>query len=260
MVKSISIALLTGTLALVGSAFGQASDNAGNYGGVWSNGSNGGTGFTVWDLSGNNNDSTTNFAGYFLASSTAGSGDINTGGNSFGIYANPATAFANANRGFAQGDLLSGQTFSLQLAVNFRNGNKGLNLYSGTTQLFNFNVGGDNYSFTPAGGTGTNLSFAYQADSVFTLSFTRTIGTAFDVSIVRTSNAGGTETFSQSFDFGASINNFRLYNSGTDDGGAANNLYFNNLAISAVPEPTTLSLVAIGTAFGGWAFTRRRRG
>ena len=258
MLKKFALGIFIAAAA-ASASFGQiAFDTAGNYGGTWTNGSNGGTGFTPWDLSQNNNDNTTNFAGYFLGNSTDGSGDINTGGLAFGVYANPGTAFANANRGFAQGDLLTGQTFSLQMAVNFRNGNKGLNLYSGTTQLFNFNIGGDAYTYMVGTAGSQNLAFAYQPDSVFTLSFTRTTGTMFDISIVRMSNAGGTETFlSQSFDLGASVNNFRLYNSGTGSGVSANNLYFNNLQI--IPEPSTYSLFAGPALLGAFMFIRRRR-
>ena len=81
-----------------------ASDDASNYNDAvgspnpWVTGSNGGSGFGAWDLSNNNNDSNTHFAGYFLGDSTAGTGDINTGGQSFAIYANPNGAFATAVR------------------------------------------------------------------------------------------------------------------------------------------------------------------
>lgn len=261
MLKKIAAGSIAGILIFAGVSFGQiASDNAGNYGGGWTNGSNGGTGFTAWDLTQNNNDNTTNFAGYFTGDSTQGSGNINTGGLSFGIYANPGSAFANAIRGFAEGDLLVGQQFSLQLAVNFRNGNKGMTLNNGGTQLFNFNVGGDAYTYSIGNGSAITLSLAYQPDSIFSLAFTRTAGTTFNISITRTSSAGGTEVgLNQSFDLGATINNFKLYNSGTDAGGAAqNNFYFNNLAITVIPEPTTLSLLGAPALLGAY-FLRRRK-
>jgi hypothetical protein len=209
-------------------------------------GTNGGTvgTFNPWDLTNNNNDGTTNFAGYFIGDSTAGSGDINSGGVSFGVYANPSTAFADAVRGF--GSTLSvGQTFSLDIAVNFRNGNKGFSLFDGGTEIFNLNVGGDDYTIN-----GSSLSLAYSATAVFDLSFTQTTLTSgtYSVSI-------GSNDFTNSYTGLAS--GFKLYNSGTDDGSAANNLYFNNLAI--VPEPSSLALLAGPALLGAWFFARRRR-
>lgn len=263
MTKRIALALIA-LVGLTSAAFAQiASDTAGNYGGSWTNGSNGGTGFTVWDLSQNNNDGSTTFAGYFLGDSTAGSGNINdASGNSFAIYANPANAFASAIRGFSQGDLQVGQTFSLQMAVNFRNGNKGLTISNGGTELFDFNVGGGgagDYTYSTNGGAATSLGLAYQADSVFSISFTQTSGTNLQISITRTSAAGGTENaLNSNFAVGAVINNFKFYNSGTDNGNNANNLYFNNLQV--IPEPSTLALLAGPALLGAMMFVRRRRG
>jgi hypothetical protein len=228
------------------------SDNAGNYGGGWTNGTNGGTGFGAWDLTGNNSNGTTLFAGYFIGDSTAGSGNINNpAGESFGIFANPGNAFANADRGFDSA-LTAGQTFSLQLAVNFRNGNKGFNLYTGGTggtQVFNFNVGGDLYSIN-----GTDTGLTYDAASIFNLSFTQTTLAGGTYSVSR-----GSSTFTGSYSGDA--DSFRLYNSGTDNGDAANNLYFNNLNIAAaVPEPgTILSFLSGSALLGGLMFIRRRR-
>ena len=112
-----------------------------------------------------------------------------------GVYANPSTAFANANRGFTEGALTTGQTFSLQLGVNFRNGNKGLTLTSGGTELFDFNIGGDAYTYAENGGAGTALTLAYEPDSIFTLAFTQEAGNNIGVSISRTTSELGTSPF-----------------------------------------------------------------
>ena len=105
---------------LASSAFAATpgTDNASNYTGGWTTGSDGGTPATFgpWDLSGNNNNGTTIFAGYFIGDSTVGSGNINTSGVSFGMYANPATAFADATRAF-DAPLTAGQTFSIDIGT-----------------------------------------------------------------------------------------------------------------------------------------------
>jgi hypothetical protein len=219
---------------------------------IWANGSDGGTAatFQPWNLTGNNNNGTTAFAGYFIGDSTAGSGDINTSGKSFGVFANPSAAFATADRSFDSA-LGVGQTFSLDIAVNFLNGNKGFNLYTGGTagqQIFNFNAGGNAYGIN-----NEDTGLLYSATSVFHLAFTQDSLAGGSYSVSRSAS-----TFTGSYTGDADA--FRLYNSGTVDGGAANNLYANNLNVStaAVPEPATVLLVG-PAILGGIFFTRRRR-
>jgi hypothetical protein len=246
MIKKLALGIVSlGLMAGAALAATNGTDNAANYGGGWTDGSNGGTGFGAWDLTNNNNDGSTLFAGYFLGDSTAGSGDINTSGVSFGIYANPGGAFADADRNFDSA-LSVGQTFSLQLAVNFRNGDKGFNLYdTGAAEVFNFDVGGDMYKIN-----GADTGLAYDSASIFNLSFTQT------------SLAGGTYSVSRGVDvftgaYTGDAMGFRLYNSNTE-GGDANNLYANNLSI--VPEPATLSFLLTGSSLlGAFVFVRRRR-
>ncbi len=103
------------------------------YSDVWATGDNGGTlgSFLPWGLTNNGGGG---FAGYFIGDSTIGSGDLNTGGVSFGLFANPTGVFADANHNFVA-PLLLGQTFSLNVGVDFRNGNKGFSLFQGATEI-----------------------------------------------------------------------------------------------------------------------------
>ena len=152
-------------------------DNASNYSGSWTNGSNFGTGFTTWDLWTQNTD-VSNFAGHFLASSASnGFGDIDSSGVSFGMYGNPngANVQANAQRflnntgSTAVGGreyLLPGQSFSIDLAVAYRNGYKGIDLMDQNyTTLYNFNVANDIYSTTDS----ADLGWTYNQTSVFNI-------------------------------------------------------------------------------------------
>ena len=246
--KKMALVLVAMSLAAT-SAFAAlpGTDNASNYGGSWINGTNGGTAgtFNPWDLT-NNNNGGANFAGYFLGDSTLGSGNINTGGVSFAVYANPAAAFADAIRSF--GSTLSlGQTFKLDIAVNFRNGNKGFSLFDGATQIFNLNVGADDYTIN-----GSSIGAGYSSTAVFSLALTQTSLTTGTYSVFYS----GTSLFYNGGYTGLA-SGFKLYNSGTDSGVNENNLYFNNLAI--VPEPSSLALIAGPALLGAWFFVRRRR-
>ena len=262
MTKFLFSSFVAAALAVGSNAYALlASDNAGNYGGVWNNGDNGGTGFLAWSISGNANPPTT-YAGTFIGDSTAGVGNINTSGVSFSLYANPGAAYINADRGFASG-LASGDVFSLQLALNYDNGNKGLNLFAGSQgEIFNFNVGGGasvssaNATLTPGSGAG----YDYGGNAVLNLNFTMTSASQFSYLISRVSSQGFQGTLFSGTVSGLTEapSGFRLYNSGTDNSDPQNNLYANNLSV--VPEPSTYALLALSAmGMAGYVVRRRRR-
>jgi len=222
-----------------------AADNASNYGGSWSDGTNGGSGFLAWSLSNNDNGSSI-FAGNFIGSSTVGAGDINTSDVSFSLYANPAAAFVNADRAFSA-SLTTGDVFTFKLALNYANGNKGFNLYAGPQgEVFNFNVGGSgsvssaNATLTPGSGAGYNYG---GNDVVIQVTLEVLSSSSFSYDISRTSSEGfqGTLFSGTVTDLTNALTGFRFYVSGTDAGGAAqNNLYFNSLNIAnALPVELT---------------------
>jgi hypothetical protein len=224
------------------------SDHAGNYS-SWTSGSNGGTGFGAWTLGGGGSH------GFFIGSSTniGGPGaNINSGGGtSFGMF---GQGFADAERSFSV-PLTVGGTFSLDLAVNFRNGNKGLDLLNGSNaKVFNFNVGSDNYVVNDAATGNGSIGNAYDQNTAFRLTFTQTSLSGGTWRIVR--SGGVTDLDSGTYSGLAA--KFKLYINGTD-GGSPNDLMANNFTITAIPEASALAFGVLICAISGVFAWRARR-
>ncbi len=235
-----------------------ASDDASNYGGGWTSGTNFGSGFTDWFLTSDDN-AGAGFAGSFVDDSTDGAGDINTGTNqSFGLFANSdAGATSSAIRSFSSALSINDQ-FEVDLALNFDNGNKGFNLRNGGTQVFGFNVGGGAQINTAFTNNATTAIYDYGDDAMLH-AVIKVIGAdTIEYEISRISNLG-----TQGVLFAGSItgitnpiDNVEFYITGTDDGDPANNFYFNSLIVSEVPELSSTSLL-LGIATFSFCFRRR---
>jgi hypothetical protein len=117
-----------------------ASDNAGNYGGNWTNGSNGGTGFGPWSIQ-NNGNAQTRIDDPFT---TAGITGMNTASFQYG----GTDAYTDAARSFSK-PMVDGDVFRFQWGNNWDTdgiGNKGINIYTGGIsgkELININMGGN---------------------------------------------------------------------------------------------------------------------
>lgn len=255
--KHILIATLTFISAVAnGATIGVDLANDPAYNSGWLNGTDGGTpaSFGAWSLvTGGVN------SGHFIGDSTTLSGgntgaDINTTGESFGMYGHSGET-SEAYRDFNGSTLGVGQAFSLELAVNFRNGDKGFDLRdSSDNVIFNFNIGdvgsGDDYTVQfAATGNGT-IGNTYSANTEFALYFVQTSGSGGTWSITR---SGGVSDF-DSGTYSGVAENFKLYNSQTSSSAAENNLYANNFQIT--PEPSRAML--LGLCLVGLIFPRRR--
>ncbi|MBV9009681.1 MAG: hypothetical protein JO354_11040 [Verrucomicrobia bacterium] len=250
--------LVAGALIVFGIPAVQAatlgSDNAANPGyspsGSGSfNGEDGGAPtFTPWVITTGPTGTTT--AGAFIGDSTTlapgnSGGNINSSGVSFGLYGYNG-AYVNAVRYF-DSQLLIGQTFTMQIAVNYRNGNKGFDVVDASgNNIFDLNIGGNDYSVNNTGGGTTNLfNMAYDPNTVFTVYITQTSLAGGTWTIVRSGGLSGTQSSIPGFGYQGIAAGINVYNAATTDGGLSqDDLFFNNLAI--IPEPSTFVLLTLG--------------
>lgn len=220
------------------------SDSAGNYSSWGStatsasqgagSGSVGVSGWTYSNTTGSSSDS-----GSFLA--TGNQTSISSGnGNAWGLYANGGYT-ANAVASFSGGNLLAGQTLSIQMQNNSiaAGGSVGFSLYnsSGHPVLeYYFNGGGSDYNINvwQNSSTGNQISttFGYTSGAQ-TLSFTQLSNNGWSFSINGT-QYGSSSTDGNLYD---SIDAIRFFDYQSGGGG---NVYFNNLQV--VPEPVNVAL------------------
>ena len=204
--------------------FTWATDNAGNYGGSWTNGSDGGTGFGAWGLGAGAN------SGNFLGNPASdGMGTSGIGTNAFGLYAN-GSAYFNGGRAF-DGAMQLGDSFTFYWAMNWdaNGGSKGIDLKANNATIFTINNGGSVPSATITAGSSTADS-TYGTNPMF-VTATRTSGSTYAFSMTRRS----TGTYSTTFSSIAAIDSFNLYIGNQNDFGATNgnrNIYFNNFQVA----------------------------
>ena len=213
-----------------------ADDSAANYT-SFSNGSispaSGGYGFGNWTNSPQNN------GGIFRGGVAGGFGNINSGGNSFGAYGN------NTNPGLTDGvnigrnlnnALSVGFALSGVMAVKYRSGNKGFSVYSDTgfsTEIFNVNIGGDQYSIDNV----NQGDVLYSSDMIISVILSQITTTTFSYSVnfrgTQVNNVNVTKTNTKT----GVVRGFKHYifetnnltpGEPTNDN---NNLYYNNYDI-----------------------------
>lgn len=214
-------------------------DNSNNYGGSWGT-TNLGNGFSDWVF-----DTATpsgGFAGRFIGSF---SGALDVSGNSFGMFANSGNGAVSGATVDMPRTMQEGDSFSVSVGVNFRDGNKGFDLRnSADATIINFNVGSDQYNITGTPGLYGN---AYDANTVITFTFTQN---ATDVSwtAIRSGGSSGTASGTIGSISPGTIENVRFYNvsAGTNnDGGAGQrNLFINSLEFNSLYTITNSSTVS----------------
>jgi hypothetical protein len=251
------LVLLSILFLLVTFAFCQttviASDDGSNYGGGWTNGSNGGSGFGTWSLSATPG---TGYAGWFIGD-PSGAGISGMSTTSFGLYANPdgSGAVVNADRTFSSA-LKSGDIFSFQWGVNWDSngsGNKGFELFTGGTsgtRLLNINMGGSavigitdesNTSSTMFNNYGTNsMTINIKMENATTL---RVYATGRD----------GSESYDNTFSISSAPDAFRFYATNlSNDTGDNRQPYFDQLTVTEPDGEVPVTLASFtATAIKG---------
>ena len=248
-------------------AFDSAADSAYDTG--WNDGSNGGFGFTPWRIE--SNADATHSAGTFIGDAGASGVNpaINTNGRAFGMYANvpPNTSGASvsAQRDFTGGTLQPGESFTLQIAINYRDGSKGV-ILSGASPFGNalgaFSTGGFPHTHSLSLYDHSTLqtvnytTYDYYPDSLFTVRFTMVSLTLLQADLWRTTSALGFEHLTTlTANSPATASGFNLFYGSTAQSAPELDLFFNNFAV--VPEPSSFALLVVGS-LAGLHFLRRR--
>lgn len=246
-----AIAAATLLMPIAGHAQTTGTDTAATYSGNYA-GDNNGTGFGAFAVTSNNNGGPI-YAGTFIGSSGGAGYNIDTGGNSFGMYANgDPSATVTITRPFQTALQNPGDQFNVALRTDFSNSTAG--------QTFQFVVGPETLTlastgYTLSGGTVTANTLA-PGDFILNTSFT--IGAANTYTFTVTGNNAGDAATSTGTLTGP-VGQFQV--GGTD---LPNNQYFNSLSITnnpaPAPEPSSLAALLIGAlALGGAVCVRRRQ-
>jgi MYXO-CTERM domain-containing protein len=259
--SSFGSIVLAGVLAVACAplmAASPASDNATN--GNFSTGGNGGTGFGPWTI---NSVGGGNFVNSGSNDATNLPGPVFDIWNDVGSTGVLNTDVTTAIRPFT-GALSPGQSFSFSDAINWGNSSNGGGsnmgwslLDSSGNAIFDFHTGGgfNGYYLTDANNTvvqHTNVQYNYESADHFTFTLNDASG---DYTLVSTGASvnGGSDTITGQINMGTGgPAQFTIY----DNNGQTNSdVQFNNLAITAAPEPAAFGLAAVGLM----AMLRRRK-
>ncbi|MDD4746746.1 MAG: T9SS type A sorting domain-containing protein, partial [Salinivirgaceae bacterium] len=192
-----------------------AEDIASNYT-TWINGNNNGFGFEPWVLT---IDGAT--AGHDIQSSiTSGHANLDQDGKSFRMYGYGVNDTAHAERAITSwGD---GYTFSVDMAVQLRDGKKGIRLYNGSSLIWSFNITDAGYGTT---------GWIERSDMLLKFKATQN-GADLLVQVTGISKLNiWTDIFEDTVT-GQTLTKFQIFTGGASNSDGKSDLYFNNLSVA----------------------------
>jgi len=268
---SLATVLAMGLTTSGAFAAANAFDTAANYSGGWSAGTtpNLGSGFGAWTVVDNDGGGSAPYGGTYLDLATYANPDTIVSGtpsSSWGTYANgAANAFIDLTRSFNTGGgsaSLLNQTFSAAFNTSGIGG-AGQSIGLGVGSAFNLSYAGggaDNMTLSVDGGAANAVAVDYaQLAAGIDLALTVTgpaNSTSESYSLVISPFAGGPALYSGSGTFDSSAFNTTSFT--VADNNTANNQYFNNLSITAVPEPSTMAAAGVSGVLALRALRRRK--
>jgi hypothetical protein len=268
-IKISAIALAVGLFASGAFAAATAYDTSANYTGGWGTATspNLGSGFGAWSFVDNDGGGSAPYAGTYLdLASYLNPDTVLTAGSSWGVYANgAANAFINITRAFNTGGgsaSLVDQTFSVAFNSSGIGGTgQSAGLIVGTAFSLSYAGGGpDNMTLSVDGGAANAIpvSYAQMAAGInVALTVTGPLNSSSEgYQLVISPFAGGPALYSASGTFDSSAYNTASFT--LADANTANNQYFNNLSITAVPEPSSLMLFGLTGVSMLWTKLRRK--
>ncbi len=265
--RTMLAAVIAGLIAVAQTrAAAPANDSAADpaYNSGWPDGSNGGFGFTPWTFhpQGNSGD----FIGDSSGNGTAPSGNINTNDRAFGLFANGGGSITET-RSFTVGgpndsDTLGiGQTFSLQMDNGFIDGSGNgfvgftlLDTFGITVFQFGFFGGQNTYVYYSANGGYIHTNIPFTTDGLTT---SLLLGTNNSFTLTVSLNGGAQYVMTNSFGNPNGITAVQLFND-TAGAGSSNDLFFNSLSVTSVPEPGSAALVLVAASFAAAVLAVRR--
>ncbi len=232
-----------------------ASDSASNYTGADSgnfttgNQSSLSTGFGTWDL---------------ISSGGGGSylGGTALSGASFGIYAGSNTGALHAQRDLTTDMTEDGNdTFSIQFAfTDLTTGLSGVDLLQDNNATIFTVLGASGNANIDLNDGGSNFSSGVPQvnGDAYTFTFTPTSATQYSWSLTDTTSGSSASATGYGYSSAPSsgVHGFQVF-SYEQPGGA--NTGFDNVSVSAVPEPSSIAMLLSCSAFGGFYLIRRRR-
>lgn len=228
LILNLTLAWLAGS-AIAATPGADSPDSPEYKGDKWESGQNAGKGFMGWNIVTSGSE-----AGASIGDSSQAAMGINTSaGKAFRLFARGKGNSVEAYRTLDM-PLEMGQSLEVQISVNFRSGNKGLDLRrAGDNQtIFNLNIGAEDYKVNLAATGNGSLGSEYSNKSVFTIVFTQKDPNA---GTWKVSRSGGVTSVHEGNYEGVAAG-LKFYVMDTDPS-PENELWFNHLKITGAAKP-----------------------